>query len=348
MTDNLSTKIFSWRCPSNIAIVKYWGKKPGQIPCNSSVSMTLTTSHTEVDLELIDKKSTNEIEIEYFFEEQKNSSFEDRIRKYLKDQEDYFPFLNDFGLRMHSRNSFPHSAGIASSASAYGAIALALLDAANHFPQKRNQNDFMKEASNLARLGSGSACRSLFPGFAIWGENESISGSSNVYATQVTDIHPNFKNMHDAIVIVDSEPKKVSSSAGHSLMKDHPYAENRFAQANSRTSELLKILANGDFDAFIKITESEALTLHAMMMTSLSHYMLMKPATLEVIARIVDFRNETHIPISYTLDAGPNVHVLYPNADKHKVENFLNNDLNCNVKEIIFDEMGIGPEKISR
>ena len=348
MTDNLSKHTFSWRCPSNIAIVKYWGKKPGQIPCNSSVSLTLTKSFTEIELELVDKKSKDEIEIDYFFEGQKNSSFEDRIRKYLNDQQSYFPFLKDFGLRIHSTNSFPHSAGIASSASAFGAIALALSDAADHFSRKRDHNDFMKDASNLARLGSGSACRSLFPGFAIWGENKSIPGSSNLYATEVTDIHANFKNMHDAILIVDSEPKKVSSSVGHSLMKDHPYAENRFAQANNRTSELLKILANGDFDEFIKITESEALTLHAMMMTSLSHYMLMKPATLEVIDRIVDFRNETHIPISYTLDAGPNLHVLYADADKQKVENFLNNDLKDSVKEIIFDKMGTGPERISR
>lgn len=348
MTENLSKQIFSWRCPSNIAIVKYWGKKPGQIPCNSSISLTLTKSFTEIELELINKKSKSEIEIDYFFEGKKNIGFEDRIRKYLTEQEVHFPFLKDFGLRMHSHNSFPHSAGIASSASAFGAIALALSDAADHFSRKRDLNDFLKEASNLARLGSGSACRSLFPSFAIWGENESIPGSSYSFATEVADIHADFKNMHDAILIVDSEPKKVSSSAGHSLMNGHPYAENRFAQANARTSELLKILASGDFDAFVEITESEALTLHAMMMTSRSHYMLMKPATLEVLERIVDFRKETNIPVCYTLDAGPNVHVLYADADKQKVENFLNNDLEANVKDIIFDQMGMGPERLSR
>lgn len=347
MTDNHSRHRFSWRCPSNIAIVKYWGKKPGQIPCNSSISMTLTKSFTEIELELVDKKSKSEVEIDYYFEGEKNRDFEDRIQKYLNDQAAHFPFLKDFGLRMHSRNSFPHSAGIASSASAFGSIALALLDAADHFSRKRDPEAFMIEASSLARLGSGSACRSLFPGFAIWGENKFISGSSNLHATEVTDIHADFKNLHDAILIVDSDPKKVSSSAGHSLMKGHPYAENRFAQANNRTSELLKILADGDFDAFVQITESEALTLHAMMMTSVSHYMLMKPATLEVIDRIVDFRNETHIPICYTLDAGPNLHVLYPDADKLKVENFLNNGLKDSVKEIIFDQMGIGPERLS-
>lgn len=348
MTDSISNLKFSWCCPSNIAIVKYWGKKTGQIPCNPSVSMTLTKSYTELGLELINKKSKAEIEIDYYFEGKRNDQFEDRIRKYLSDQSSYFPFLKDFGLRMHSHNSFPHSAGIASSASAFGAIALALSDAADHFSRKREPKDFLKEASSLARLGSGSACRSLFPGFAIWGKNKSISESSDVYACEVTDVHTNFKNLRDAILIVDSKPKKVSSSVGHALMKGHPYAESRFAQAESRTSELLKILDEGDFDAFIKITESEALTLHAMMMTSESHYMLMKPATLEVITRLVDFRNETHIPVCFTLDAGPNLHVLYADADKEKVENFLNNGLEDNVKKIMFDEMGTGPERISR
>lgn len=336
---------FSWKCPSNIAIVKYWGKKPNQIPCNSSLSMTLTNSFTETTLELLNKESSSAIELDYYFENQKNNHFENRIQKYLAEQRIYFPFLEDFALRIHSRNSFPHSAGIASSASAFGALALVLLDAAREISGEIPEN-FIQTASNLARLGSGSACRSLFPGYAVWGENKSVSGSSNVYATEISDIHPNFQKMHDAILIVESEPKKVSSSAGHSLMNGHPYAENRFAQANNRTSELLEILSKGDFERFIDITESEALTLHAMMMTSGSHYMLMKPATIEVIEKVIDFRRENNIPVCFTLDAGPNVHVIYADTDKLHVENFLNNALDGSVNEIIFDQLGKGPEKL--
>lgn len=342
-----SQHTFSWKCPSNIAIVKYWGKKPNQIPCNSSVSMTLTHSFTETTLELLEKKTTEDIELDYFFENQRNTHFENRIQKYLGEQQNHFPFLKDYGLRIHSTNSFPHSAGIASSASAFGALALNLLDAVQEI-SGQNRANFIQEASNLARLGSGSACRSLFPGFAVWGENKSMPTSSDVYATGVSDIHPNFRKMHDAILIVESEPKKVSSSAGHSLMKGHPYAETRFTQANERTSQLLEVLAKGDFEKFIDITESEALTLHAMMMTSGSHYMLMKPATIEVIEKVVDFRMETNIPVCFTLDAGPNVHVLYADTDKVQVENFLNNALDGSVNEIIFDALGKGPERLLR
>lgn len=85
-----------------------------------------------------------------------------------------------------------------------------------------------------------------------------------------------------------------------------------------------------------------------MMMTSGSHYMLMKPATIDVIEKIVDFRMKANIPVCFTLDAGPNVHVLYADTDKVQVENFLNNALNGSVKEIIFDELGKGPERLLR
>lgn len=339
----------SWQCPSNIAIVKYWGKTGDQIPCNSSLSITLSKSFTELDLELVEKKSTDAVELDYYFEGNKNEQFEDRVRKYLIKQADQFSFLKDYGLKFNSKNSFPHSAGIASSASSFGAIALALLDAEQHFSdQKLSEAAFLKKASHLARLGSGSASRSMYGGYALWGNNEEVADSSNEYAIEITEVHENFKDMQDAILIVESEPKKVSSSVGHSLMNEHPYAKMRFEQANKRTVELLSVLKSGDYDKFIEIAESEALTLHAMMLTSKNYYMLFKAGTILAINKIMDFRKETNIPICFTLDAGPNVHVLYPGKYKEAVEEFLKNNLNNCVQEIIFDELGCGPTKRTR
>src|SRR5690606_20445530 len=148
-------------------------------------------------------------------------------------------------------------------------------------------------------------------------------GSSDLYATEINDVHENFKHMLDAILIVDDEPKKVSSSVGHSLMNNHMYAENRFLQANKHAAIIIKTLYNGDFEEFIQITESEALALHAMMMTSENYYLLMKPGTIHAIEKIVDFRKRTGVPICFTLDAGPNVHVLYPEKYKNDVSGFL-------------------------
>lgn len=335
-----------WRCPSNIAIVKYWGKKENQLPCNSSLSMTLSKAFTEIELTLQEKKAADEIELDFFFEGKKNVQFQERVKKYLSAQAKDFSFLKEFAVSINSHNSFPHSAGIASSASAFGAIALSICDVLRTLRKQTINEDFFRKASELARLGSGSACRSMYGDFVLWGKNNAIANSSDEFAIPVTDIHENFKNFHDAILIVEKEPKKVSSSVGHSLMNNHPFAENRFLQADKRVERLKNVLSSGDLSEFIHIAESEALTLHAMMMTSEDYYLLMKSGTLIAIEKIIEFRKETKIPVCFTLDAGPNVHVLYPGSEKNKVELFLNNMIGNSVKEIIFDQIGDGPQKI--
>lgn len=337
----------AWRCPSNIAIVKYWGKKGTQIPCNSSLSLTLSNSYTQVEAELSEKTSGEVVELSYYFEGEINEQFGARVAKFLMDNREFFPFIDEKAITIQSSNSFPHSAGIASSASAFGAISLALLDIAYSLEGKEKDETFYLEASNLARLGSGSASRSMFPGFALWGENEQIQHSSNQHAIEIKEVHPTFRNMKDAILIIEDEPKKVSSSVGHSLMNNHPYAENRFKQANERTAELVEILKAGDMDAFIQMCESEALTLHAMMMTSMDYYLLVKPGTITAIERLMEFRKEKKVPVCFTLDAGPNVHVLYPKAYETQVEEFINNGLRDTYKKVIFDEEGAGPTKMN-
>lgn len=336
-----------WRCPSNIAIVKYWGKKGIQIPCNSSLSLTLSNSYTEVEVELVEKTSDDQVQLTYFFENEINEKFGARVAKFLEDNSSYFPFLAKNAIVIHSTNSFPHSAGIASSASAFGAISLALLDISYELENKEKDTEFYNIASNLARLGSGSASRSMFANYAMWGENNKIPKSSNEHAVEITDIHPTFQSMKDAILIVEDEPKKVSSSVGHSLMNNHPYAENRFKQANERTADLIEILKSGDMDAFIHMSESEALTLHAMMMCSQDYYLLVKPGTITAIERLMEFRKTTGVPVCFTLDAGPNVHVLYPAAYEEQVENFIQNELKDTYKKVIYDKGGSGPTKMN-
>lgn len=346
-TETISEIKVKWRCPSNIAVVKYWGKHGTQLPCNPSVSLTLNNSFTEIEAVVQPKQDGTDISVRYFFEGERNEAFEKRVIKYLTDNMEHFSFLKEMELAMHSTNSFPHSAGIASSASAFGAIALALLDIEYQTKGKEIDDDFYQMASHLARLGSGSACRSIFPAFSAWGEIEGLQGSSDLNASEVSDVHPVFEDMHDAILIVDDQPKKVSSSVGHGLMNNHPYAEQRFQQAKQRSSDLLRILKEGDMEAFIAICESEALTLHAMMMTSQDYYLLVKPNTIKVIEKIIEFRAEREVPVCFTLDAGPNVHVLYPRDYQSIVEDFIKNDLKDSYKECIFDHEGQGPKKLN-
>ncbi|HKJ49432.1 MAG TPA: hypothetical protein VJ973_10100, partial [Christiangramia sp.] len=161
-------------------------------------------------------------------------------------------------------------------------------------------------------------------------------------------VHDIFKTYKDTILLVDKGEKQVSSTVGHDLMHGHPFAENRFAQAHDNLDKMISVLKSGNTEDFIKIVESEALTLHAMMMSSLPYFILMKPNTLEIINKIWAFREKTRIPVCFTLDAGANVHVLYPENHESKILEFINNELvvYCQNGHYICDQVGSGASKI--
>jgi diphosphomevalonate decarboxylase len=182
----------------------------------------------------------------------------------------------------------------------------------------------LQEASFLSRLASGSAARSVYPKMTLWGKTPSLPESSDEYAIPIDNIiHPVFKSYHDSILIVSSKEKSVSSRAGHSLMNNHPMAETRYATARKNTEDLLTILKQGDLEGFIKIAESEANQLHDLMATSTPSYTLKEPNTINIIDKILEYRKETCLPICYTLDAGPNVHLLYPDSCSNQVHIFI-------------------------
>ena len=126
-------------------------------------------------------------------------------------------------------------------------------------------------------------------------------------------------------------------------MDNNPYAESRYQQARQRLHSLLMAMRTGDVDAFGNILESEALTLHALMMAS--NYILVKPNTLTLIEKVQAFRKDTGQPLYFSLDAGPNLHLLFPGRIKEEVENFINGELvqYCENGQWIADEVGKGP-----
>lgn len=340
----------TWRSPSNIALIKYWGKHGNQLPNNASLSLTLSEAYSETSVELKNKRKKSTPDIDFYFEGKKNPAFAAKLIKYLDSIKSDFPFINDQKLVIRSENSFPHSSGIASSASSMSALALCLMSLQAGFSRKLLDYDaFLKNASFYARLGSGSASRSLYPAFSVWGETKSVKNSADTYAIPFPkEYHSNFNDLQDTILIVSDQEKSVSSRAGHELMKKHPSAELRYKNAGIRLHELIKVLRTGDFNVFVDIVEAEALELHALMMTSSPSFILMAPATLEIMQRIRNFRNETKIPVCFTLDAGPNVHILYPYFEKKAVRNFIQSELLkfCNNKKVIYDGMGAGPTQI--
>lgn len=349
--EETSNIISGWRSPSNIALIKYWGKHGRQLPQNPSVSFTLSQAVTETIVTANPAKSSDKIRLDFYFESQLNLEFGRRISSFLESvTQDHFPFLHHYNLKIESSNSFPHSSGIASSASGFSALALCISDISQQINGNNNHNSsFYNHVSNIARLGSGSASRSVFPTMAVWGKHDDLKTSSDLYAIGIGDnIHPVFKTFHNDILIVSKKQKQVSSSIGHKLMDGNPYASMRYNQANHRFSIMVNALRNGDLDLFGKTTEDEALTLHALMMCSDPSFILMEPESLTIIKKIIEFRKDTKTPVFFTLDAGPNIHMLYPESHKDVVQKFRDSELLtlCQGQTVIEDKVGNGPEKI--
>lgn len=312
--------------PSNIAIVKYWGKHGNQLPNNPSISFTLSRCHTDTSIKF-KKNNSDNYTMRFLFEGKESPKFQEKIEKYLIENQQYFGFLKGLDLEVESSNSFPHSSGIASSAASMSALVLCLLQIEKIVNQDVTPLD-MRKASLLSRLASGSAARSVYPVIALWGTTPSITDSSDDYAVPLADmVNPVFKTYHDSILIVSNKEKSVSSRVGHSLMNGHPLAEKRYQTARENTEKLLKVLKNGDLATFVEIAEAEALQLHEMMATSTPPYKLVEPNTLNIIEAVRNFRQESKIPACFTLDAGPNVHLLYPDNYDAQVKSFIKDNL---------------------
>ena len=323
----ISSQMVSASCPSNIALIKYWGKYERQIPANPSVSYTLNNCKTNTYMEFV---ADEKFSVQTFLSGNEEKKFAEKIEKYFRNIEEFLPWILKGKYVIKTENTFPHSSGIASSASGFGAIAKCLMELDQQFSGLQDSDFKLRKASFLARLGSGSACRSLYDGLVVWGATKEVEDSSDLYALQYPNdqIHEIFKHFNDWVLLIHEGEKSVSSTVGHSLMNTNPYAERRFQEAHENFAVLKEILKTGDMQNFIKLVEHEALTLHAMMMMSDPAFILMKTGTLAVINKIWDYRKETGLPLFFTLDAGANVHLLFPaNSKEATIKEFIVKEL---------------------
>lgn len=353
MSEQLSTNLkvlkagkIGWRSPSNIALVKYWGKFSQQLPSNPSISFTLSKAYTETWIKYTPKQDDGTIEVRFRLDGKKKIAFGSRIKRYFEFILDEMHFLSNYSFSISSHNTFPHSSGIASSASAMSALALCICEMEAKIKEEKDNAKFYNRASFIARLGSGSACRSVYPNLVVWGQHKDYKGSSNEFGIIAPfQNDPIFDTFHDDILIVSKEEKKVSSSEGHALMKTHAYAMLRYDQARDHMSTIKMALINGNLKTFGEIIENEALSIHSLMMTSTPSYILMLPNTLAIIQKIRAFREKSKLPIFFTLDAGPNVHVLYPHNVVKEAKQFIKSELLnfCHEETVIEDMVGKGP-----
>lgn len=330
--------VSAWRSPSNIAFVKYWGKKGYQIPANPSLSMTLNACYTETKTFF---EPAEQLKVELTLSGKSEEKFAQKIHTYLEALSSELPWLNKIALKIETQNTFPHGAGIASSASGLSALGLCLTDYIHHMRGAGQDALFFQRASYLSRLASGSACRSIYGGFTTWGKSH-LPATSDEYATPF-EVHSELRDLQDTVLVISDKEKNVSSRAGHERMKEHAYAEARFVEAHRNFNATVSAMKTGDFERVGLILENEALQLHAMMMTSPASFTLLRPNTLAAIEMIRDFRLQTQLPLYFTLDAGPNLHLIYPEASKNKIKAFIDTELKAFSMEIIFDQRGEGP-----
>ena len=323
----VSNQTVSASCPSNIALIKYWGKYANQIPANPSISYTLNNCKTNTTLEFVDGEKFS---VQTFLSGKEEVKFAEKIEKYFRNIEKYLPWILQGKYIINTENTFPHSSGIASSASGFGAIASCLMDLDGILGGTLSKETKLQKASFLARLGSGSACRSLYDGLVVWGKTQEVPESSDLFAVPYPseEIHGVFKSFNDWVLLIHEGEKSVSSTVGHGLMNTNPYAQTRFEEAHVNFKTLKTILNDGDLQSFIRLVEHEALTLHAMMMMSDPAFILMKTGTLNVINKIWGFRRETGLPLFFTLDAGANVHLLFPaDSSEDQIKDFIVREL---------------------
>lgn len=212
--------------------------------------------------------------------------------------------------RVESRNNFPAGAGIASSASAFAALTVAGAAAAGLTLTER-------ELSALARLGSGSAARSIPAGFVEWQVGESPDAS---FAFSIAP--PDHWALRDVIAVVSKAHKAVGSTGGHALAGTSPLQSARVAAAPERLRVCREALLARDFAALAEVVEADSNLMHAVMMTSTPPLYYWEPATLGVMKAVRAWRAEG-LPMCFTIDAGPNVHCLCPAEAAPEVERRL-------------------------
>jgi diphosphomevalonate decarboxylase len=234
--------------------------------------------------------------------------------------------LNTAAL-VRTENSFPAGAGVASSASAFAALALAGATALGLCLSER-------ELSQLARTGSGSASRSIPGGFVEWQAGKDHESS---YASSIAD--PDHWDLVDYIVLISSQHKAVGSSRGHQLAATSPLQEARVADAGRRLEICRKALLEKDFSAFAEVVEQDSNLMHSVMMTSSPPLFYWEPGTLEIINAVREWRKEG-LQVCYTIDAGPNVHLICPGGEAEAVKRRLGNLVN--IKSVLKSTPG-GP-----
>lgn len=315
---------------SNIAFIKYWGVSDPvlNLPLSNSISMTLADAYTTTSIEWDTRGGfADEITIDGKLLDPRRA---ERISRHLERMRALANVT--WRARVVSQNNFPMASGIASSASGFAALTVAGCAALglSLTPQ---------QLSALARRGSGSACRSLFGGFVEWekGRDDATSAARQIQPAAHWELY-------DVVALVSDAEKAVSSESGHLLAISSPFNMARVDQVEMWLMEVRSAIATRDIERLGVVIERDALAMHAVMMTSTPSLLYWQAGTLEVMQAVRRWREVDKLPVYFTIDAGPNVHLICEGAWRSAVVERLSNLKG--VQQVLVSRPGPGPQLV--
>ncbi len=323
---------------SNIAFLKYWGKrdKALQWPANDSLSMTLDQLKTETRARLYQGD-------DHLFR------FEGRVyTRQTRQFDKAFRHLDELArllgeerrLEIDTLNHFPIGAGMASSASGLAALTIATLAAwldAPTFDRLAAQGFSAERLAHLSRLGSGSAGRSLFGGYVVW-EAGVTADQQRVWPFAPATAW----NLRDTVVVCSADEKSLSSSDAHQEAWSSPLFKPRLAGLPERMKAMQAALERRDMESLGPLLETEALEMHAVIMTAGQPHQYLAEASLDFLVRLRNARQAGKVQAYFTIDAGPNIHVIHEASEHEKLCQWLKSEYPTQL--LLHDKVGSGPQ----
>lgn len=299
------------RAYTNIALIKYWGKKNKQLklPYTNSLSLTLDRFYTDTKATIIDSDK----DVVYLNNQLLDDTKNKRILNYLETVRNFYSFTEHF--QIDSVNHVPTSAGFASSASGFAALAAAI--------NETKQLDLNRqELSILARNGSGSASRSIYGGFVEWQAGHDNESSFAVPIDETPDI-----DLALLSVVINKHSKKISSTVGmENSVKSSPFYPNWVTLVSSEIKEIKQAIAQKDLQKIGEISEHNAMSMHALTLSADPSFTYFAPETIRIIQLIQELRRKGLFAYA-TIDAGPNVKIICTKESLPKVQTYIEQQL---------------------
>lgn len=309
------------RAYTNIALIKYWGKKDQQLklPYTNSLSLTLDRFYTDTKATIIDSNQ----DVVYLNDKLLDASQNKRILNYLATIRKFYSFNDHF--QIDSVNHVPTSAGFASSASGFAALAAAI-------NETKQLNLSRRELSILARNGSGSASRSIYGGFVEWQAGHDNESSFAVPIDETPEIDLSLLS-----VVINKHSKKISSTVGmENSVKTSPFYPNWVTLVTSEIKEIKQAIAQKDLQKIGEISEHNAMSMHALTLSADPSFTYFAPETIRIIQLIQELRQKGIFAYA-TIDAGPNVKIICTKESLALVQEYIEqqlSDVTCVVANI--------------